>query len=169
MNGVYLRRLSPEEFAQQATSFLDRDLPPQTKRPLARDYICQITPLLQERARTLAAVPQLADFFFLDELPYDTSLLLSSGLDAESATQAIKIALQRLEVVKTWDASSLEGILRPLATELNLTTGKFFGLLRAAITGRTAAPPLFQTMTVLGQEKCLKRLIMALQKLSALL
>jgi glutamyl-tRNA synthetase len=102
-------------------------------------------------------------------LPYDTSLLLSSGLDAIQATQAIKIALQRLEVVKTWDASSLEGILRPLATELNLTTGKFFGLLRVAITGRTAAPPLFQTMTVLGQEKCLKRLIMALQKLSALL
>ncbi|GAH54608.1 unnamed protein product, partial [marine sediment metagenome] len=126
MNGVYLRRLSPEEFARQSTLFLDRDLPPKVKRPLDRDYIWQITPLLQERAKTLAEVPQLADFFFLDELPYDTSLLLSGGLDA---TQAIKIALQRLEVVKTWDAGSLEGLLRPLATELNLTTGKFFGLL----------------------------------------
>ncbi|MCK4402823.1 MAG: glutamate--tRNA ligase [Dehalococcoidia bacterium] len=163
MNGVYLRRLIPEEFARQSTLFLDQDLPPQIKRPLDRDYIWQITPLLQERAKTLAEVPQLADFFFLDELPYDTSLLLSGGLDA---TQAIKIALQRLEVVKTWDAGSLEGILRSLATELNLTTGKFFGLLRVAITGRTAAPPLFQTMAVLGKEKCLKRLSTALGKLA---
>ena len=169
MNGVYLRRLSPEEFAQQATPFLDRDLPPSIKRPLDRDYICQITPLLQERARTLAVVPQLADFFFLDELPYDTSLLLSSRLDATQATQAIKIALQKLEVIKTWDANSLEGILRPLATELSLTTGKFFGLLRVAVTGRTAAPPLFQTMAVVGKGKCLKRLSTALQRLPALL
>jgi len=169
MNGVYLRQLSLDEFARQSAPFLERDLPPQVKRPLDRDYICQITPLLQERAKTLAEVPQLADFFFLDELPYDTSLLLSSGLDATQATQAIKIALQRLEVVKTWHADLPEGILRPLATELNLTTGKFFGLLRVAITGRTAAPPLFQTMAVLGKERCLKRLSTALGKLAPLL
>jgi len=166
MNGVYLRRLSLDEFARQSAPFLDRDLPPKVKRPLDRDYICQITPLLQERAKTFAEVPQLADFFFLDELPYDTSLLLSSGLDATQASQAIKIALQQLEVVKTWHADLLEGTLRPLATELNLTTGKFFGLLRVAITGRTAAPPLFQTMAVLGKGRCLKRLSTALGKLA---
>ena len=53
-----------------------------------------------------------------------------------------------------------------LAAELDLKTGVFFGLLRVAITGRTAAPPLFQTMEVLGKEKCLKRLKVALDKLS---
>jgi len=41
-----------------------------------------------------------------------------------------------------------------------------FGLLRVAVTGRTAAPPLFQTMAVLGKEKCLKRFDTALQSLS---
>jgi glutamyl-tRNA synthetase len=158
MNGVYLRRLSLEEFVQQAIPFLDRGLPSSIKRPLDSDYICQVMPLLQERTKTLAEIPQLADFFFLDELQYNTSLFLSGGLSDRSATQAIGIASQRLEITESWNATSLEGILRPLAEELDLSTGKFFGLLRVAITGRTAAPPLFQTMAVLGKEECLKRL-----------
>ena len=166
MNGVYVRQLSSEEFAQQAATFLDRDLPSSVERPLDKDYIYQIMPLLQERAKTFAEVPQLADFFFLDELEYDTNLLLGDGLDAASATTAIEIALPRLEAVEPWDAGSLEGILRPLAVELNLSTRKFFGLLRTATTGRHAAPPLFQTMAVLGKQKCRDRLNAALQRLS---
>jgi len=166
MNGVYLRKLSLEEFVQQAMPFLDRELPKSVERPLNNRYVSEVLSLIQERARTLAEVPQHASFFFLDELQYDTGLLLSGKLDAQSAAKTITIASQRLEEVTTWDATTLEGILRPLAAELNLGTGKLFGLLRVAVTGRTAAPPLFQTMTVLGKEKCLKRFITALRSLS---
>jgi glutamyl-tRNA synthetase len=52
-----------------------------------------------------------------------------------------------------------------LADELKLKTSVFFGLLRVVVTGRTAAPPLFQTMEVLGRERCHERLKMALAKL----
>ncbi|MBN2186770.1 MAG: glutamate--tRNA ligase [Dehalococcoidia bacterium] len=166
MNGVYLRKLSPEEFAKLATPFLSRDLPSLVKRPLDENYIRQIMPLIQERAKTLAEVPQLADFLFLDDLQYDTGLLLSGGLDSAQAINSIEATVQKLELVQDWDASSLESILRPLATELNLSTRKFFGLLRVATTGRTAAPPLFQTMAVLGKDKCLNRLRGALQRIS---
>jgi glutamyl-tRNA synthetase len=166
MNGVYLRKLSPGEFVQQAMPFLDRDLPESVRRPLDKSYVSQVLSLIQERAKTLADVPQLASFFFLNELQYDTDLLLKGKLDAKSAAKAITVASQKIEKVTTWDATTLEGILRPLATELNLGTGEFFGLLRIAVTGRTAAPPLFQTMAVLGKEKCLKRFAMASQLLS---
>jgi len=168
MNGVYLRKLSLEEFVQQAMPFLDRDLPKSVERPLNKGYVSQVLSLIQERAKTLAEVPPLASFFFLDELQYDTDLLLSGKLDAKSAAKAITIASKRLKEVTIWDANTLEGILRPLAAELNLGTGKFFGLLRVAVTGRVAAPPLFQTMAVLGKEKCLKRFDTALQSLSTL-
>jgi glutamyl-tRNA synthetase len=168
MNGVYLRKLSLGEFIQQALPFLNRNLSKSIKRPLDSNYVSQVLSLVQERAKTLAEVPQLACFFFLDELQYDTSLLLSGKLDAQSATKAIKAALQKLEEVTTWDATTLESILRPLATELKLDTRELFGLLRIAVTGRTAAPPLFQTMAVLGEEKCLKRFDTALQRLSTL-
>jgi glutamyl-tRNA synthetase len=168
MNGVYSRKLSLGEFVHQARPFLDRDLPKSVERPLDGNYVSQVVSLIQERAKTLAEVPQLASFFFLNELQYDTGLLLSGGLGAKSAAKAITITLQQLERIGTWDATTIEGILRPLAAELNLDTGKLFGLVRVAVTGRTAAPPLFQTMAVLGKEKCLKRLNTALQGLSSL-
>jgi glutamyl-tRNA synthetase len=168
MNGVYLRQLSPNEFVRRATPFLDRDLPFSVRRPLDSDYARRVMPLIQERAKTLAEVPRLADFFFLDELQYETSSLLGKGLSGVSAIEAIETPLKRLGSLEVWDAKSIEDVLRPLATELDLGTGKFFGLLRVAITGRTAAPPLFQTMAVLGREKCFERLTTALHKLSAL-
>jgi glutamyl-tRNA synthetase len=168
MNGVYLRKLSLGEFVQQSIPFLDRDLPKLVERPLNNNYINKVLSLVQERAKTLAEIPQLVNFFFVDELQYDTNLLLNKELGAKSATQAIITTLQILEEVTTWEATRLEDVLRPLAAELNLGTGKFFGLLRIAVTGRVAAPPLFQTMAVLGKEKCLERLNTALQKLGTL-
>jgi glutamyl-tRNA synthetase len=168
MNGVYLRQLGPDEFVRQATPFLDRDLPLSIRRPLDRDYTRQVMSLIQERAKTLGEVPHLADFFFLDEVQYEPSLLLSGGLSPMAAIEAIETSLKSLMSLEVWDAKSLEDRLRPLATELDLSTGKFFGLLRVAITGRSAAPPLFQTMSVLGKGKCFERLATALDRLSAL-
>jgi glutamyl-tRNA synthetase len=167
MNGVYLRRLSLAEFVHQAMPFLDRDLPESVTRPLDEGYVSQVLELLQERSKTLAEVPHLADFFFLDKLQYEVGLFLKVKPDDESVIEAITIAWQRLEKLATWDVATLEAVLRSLATELGLRTAKFFGLLRVAITGRTAAPPLFQTMVVLGKEKCLRRLRTTLQVLPA--
>jgi len=169
MNGVYLRRLSLGEFVQQALPFLDRDLPESIERPLDRSYVSRVLSLIQERAKTLAEVPQLASFFFLNELQYDTALLSKAKLDARLAAKAITVASQRLEDLASWSATTLESILRPMAAELDLGTGELFGLLRIAVTGRTAAPPLFRTMEVLGKERCQKRFRMTLQLLPACL
>ncbi len=167
MNGVYLRGLSLAEFAHQAMPFLDRDLPESVNRPLNGHYVGQVLALIQERARTLAEVPRLADFFFIDVPLYEAGLFSKVGLADKSAIRASTIALQKLEMVATWDATTLETVLRTLATELDLRPRELFGLLRAAITGRTAAPPLFETMAVLGKERCLKRLRATLQILPA--
>jgi glutamyl-tRNA synthetase len=86
-------------------------------------------------------------------------------MDHQSAIQALKAAQQRLSQLALFDAGSVEGVLRPLAVELGLKTGQLFGTLRVAITGRTAAPPLFQTMAVLGKERCLRRIEAALARL----
>ncbi len=166
MNGVYLRRLSIEEFTQRTVPFLERDLPMEVKRPLDIGYIRRITPLVQERARTLAEIPVLTDFFFLDRLEYDVELL-TQELGIAEAIKALQASLTRIGELQDWDASSLEAIFRPLADELGSKTGVFFGLLRVAITGRKVAPPLFQTMEVLGRERCVTRLQAALVKLSA--
>ncbi|MFU8796298.1 MAG: glutamate--tRNA ligase [Dehalococcoidia bacterium] len=167
MNGVYMRQLSMVEFVRRAMPFLDRDLPESVRRPLNADYTCRVLALIQERARTLADVPQLANFFFVDEPEYDAALLLTAKMDAGSAAGALSAALELLSGVTAWEASELEGIMRPLALDLNLKTRDLFGLLRVAVTGRTAAPPLFDTMAVLGRHTCLKRMNTALQLLSS--
>ena len=121
--------------------------------------------LVQERARTLAEVADLAQFFFVDELDYEPKLLIGEKMSRETTIAALKAAQQRLSPLTAFDAASLEGVLRPLAAELGLKTGQLFGTLRVAVTGRTAAPPLFQTMAVLGKERCLRRIEAALARL----
>ncbi len=165
MNGVYIRRLSLEDFTQRALPFLNSGLPRTVKRPLSLYYIRQIMPLIQERARTLAEVPELVQFFFADELDYDANLLIGKDMSQESAARALEVSQQRLEKLEPFNTEPLESLLRPLAAELGLKTGQLFGTLRVSVTGLTAAPPLFQTMAVLGKERCLKRIEVALNKL----
>ena len=190
MNGVYVRKLSPEELTEQLIPFLERDLPKEVNRPISREYVKQIVPLIQERLTTLEEAARQYDFFFDKlsktitpppakaiastsgpdvviaeaELTYNTKDLLGKKLTKEDAVRGLEAALERLQAL-IFDAQSLEDALRPLATELGLKAGDFFGLLRVAVTGRTTAPPLFQTMASLGKERCLKRIDEALKKL----
>ncbi len=188
MNGVYMRRLSTEEMVERVMPFLKKGLAQTVQRPISRGYVRQIVPLIQERIRVLGEVCELADFFFVDELDYrPVDLYLGMGLGAveqrllevepgerytgplpygaQKAPIALRTALEKLKALPTFDASSLEDVLRPLAAELELKAGELFGLLRVAVTGRTAAPPLFETMAVLGRERCLRRIEGALGRL----
>ena len=165
MNGVYIRSLEAEDFVQRSIPFLEKDLPSKIKRPLSIEYVRQIMPLVQERAKRLDEVAELTDFFFVSELEYEPGLLIGKKMTPESTTRTLKVARQRLEQLEIFDHDSLETLLRPLAVELELKTGQLFGALRTAVTGRTAAPPLFETMSVLGKERCLERITVALDKL----
>jgi len=166
MNGVYIRSLTADEFFEAVEPYLMMDKAAGQAVISSEEYVRNILPLLQERARTLVEVAELAQFFFLEELDYAPDLLIGKNMSQESTTEALKTAQPRLEQLKVFDAESLEALLRPLAVELGLKTGQLFGSLRTAVTGRTAAPPLFQTMAVLGKERCLKRIEAALARLN---
>jgi glutamyl-tRNA synthetase len=165
MNGVYLRRLSPDQFFQAAQPYLMMDRAAGGAVMADEGYVRNILPLVQERARTLAEVVGLTRFFFADELDYDPGLLTGKGMERASAANALKAVQQGLEPLQSFDAESLEAAIRPLAAELGLKTGQLFGTLRVAVTGETAAPPLFQTMAVLGRERCRRRIEAALERL----
>lgn len=165
MNGVYIRSLTADEFFEAAEPYLMMDRAAGQAVISAEEYVRNILPLVQERAKTLVEVTELTQFFFVEELDYAPDLLIGKKMSQESTTEALRTAQPRLEQLKVFDAESLEVLLRPLAVELGLKTGQLFGALRVAVTGRTAAPPLFQTMAVLGKERCLKRIEAALDKL----
>jgi len=165
MNGVYIRGLSAEDFLTRVVQSLEDGLPSDVARPLSLDYVRQIAPLVQERVKTLTEIPALTRFFFVDRLEYNVEQLVPKNMTPESTHHALEVSRQRITDLSTFDAESLEALLRPLAVELELKTGQLFGALRTAVTGQTAAPPLFQTMAVLGRETCLERIARALDRL----
>lgn len=178
MNGIYLRELSPEAFLQRIMPLLEneyrvssteyrggRGLRTQNSELISEEYVRRIVPLIQERIATMKEVAEYTDFFFLDALQYDPALLVGKKMTPQSTLAALNAAHERLSALESFDADSIEGAVRPLAEEIGLKTGQLFGALRVAVTGRPAAPPLFQTMEVLGKEKCLRRLEAALAKL----
>jgi glutamyl-tRNA synthetase len=167
MNGVYIRNLSPVDFARKSVPYLEGGLPSTIKRPLDVDYISRMAPLIQDRAKTMAEIPELTDFFFAEELEYDAKLLLNK-IETPEAVQALNTTLSALDKMDTWTTDTLEAGIRPLAEQLGLKTGVYFGLIRTAVTGKTATPPLFQTMEVLGKTRCAKRVKAALEKLQLL-
>jgi len=164
MNGMYIRNLSPQEFSDRCMPFVEGALPSGVKRPVDAAYLRQIAPLVQERAKLLSEVPSLVEFFFIDRLEYESGLL-PGKLEKSQAGEVLKRTLQALDGVREWRAADLESAVRPLADGLELKAGPFFGVLRVAVTGRTASPPLFETMEVLGRERCMERLKAALDKL----
>ncbi|OGO32246.1 MAG: glutamate--tRNA ligase [Chloroflexi bacterium RBG_16_56_11] len=165
MNGVYIRGLAPDDFARRVLPFLEKDLPTAVRRPLHADYVRRIMPLVQERTKRLTEVAGLVKFFFVDELEYDPPLLIAKNMDRSTTLKALEVSLSRLEKLADFSEALLEALLRPLAEELGLKAGQLFSVLRTAVTGETATPPLFQTMSVLGRDRCLKRLQEALARL----
>lgn len=166
MNGVYIRDLDTSRLAELSLPFLEQGLPTSIKRPLDFEYIKDIIPLVQERAKTLREIPELVDFFFTSELEYPAELLIGKKMDASTTQKALESTLEKLKDSTDFDHSSLEQILRPLADELGLKVGQLFSAIRVAVTGVKVSPPLFETMAVLGRQRCLTRLEQAIKKLS---
>jgi glutamyl-tRNA synthetase len=166
MNGQYMRKLAQEELLNRVMPFLEKGLPAEINRPLDINYVRQIVPLIRERISTLKDAATYASFFFLDELEYDSEMFVGNKMTAETALKALKAAEEKLSALESFTQGSLEATLRPLAGDLGIKTGQLFNPLRVATTAREAAPPLFETMAVLGKERCLKRIKAALAKLA---
>jgi glutamyl-tRNA synthetase len=107
---------------------------------------------------TLKDFEELTTFFYRD-ITVDQSMLTkkSTKEEVESQLTASKTSLESLDD-KNWTHENIEQKVRSLAEANSWKPGQYFMMLRVAVTGKTATPPLFETMAVLGREKCLLRL-----------
>ena len=112
----------------------------------------------------------MLSYFFEETLEYDPATVVQRGMDPQGTHAAIVRAQSDLASVPDaeFQHENLENILRASGKDLELSGRQFFGALRSAITGRTATPPLFEMMEVMGRERVLQRLETAAEKLSAL-
>ena len=171
MDGVYIRKLSLDELTRRTIPYMERPeaeggLPDSIPRPLDPEYTARVLQLEQERMKTLGeAAPKVA-FFYLEDLDYDTTMLIQKGMDAERTRAALSYALNLLAGIEQWEHSVIEPPMRELAAELGLKAGQLFGSIRVAISGSNATPPLFQMMEVLGRERTMHRIEQAIARLA---
>jgi len=163
LNAEHIRRLPQEQLAELLLPFAEA-----AGFRADRDKMRQVTPLIQERIKLLRDVATTADIFFLDELPpYDSAELIPQKGDAAMAGAVLEKAR---EVLKTAEFrhEALDAALRAAATEMKIKPGQMFQPIRVAVCGRKVAPPLFETLEVLGRETALKRIDRALEMLPSL-
>src|ERR1022692_2039154 len=125
----------------------------------------RITPLIRERIKLLRDVLTAADFFLVDQLsPYDPAELIPQKGDAAMAVKVLSRAREVLANVE-FKHDPLDQALRAAAQELGVKAGQMFQPIRVAVCGRKNAPPLFETLEVLGRETTLARLEQAIKKM----
>lgn len=168
LNGQWIRRLPPEELIDRLRPFLQADLAAgHIERLPGDDELRALLPVVQERLPTLAAVGDLIGFLFVERVQVDPSVLVPKRWDARTAAEALRAARKAIAVVGevSFEADELEPALRSLAEERGWKVGDLFMAIRVAVTGRTATPPLFDTLVALGPDRTLDRLDAAIDLL----
>jgi glutamyl-tRNA synthetase len=163
LNAEHIRALPVDGLSKRLEPFFE-----QAGFHATRERVEAVTPLIRERIKLLRDAVGAADFFFVDELaPYDPAELIPQKGDAAMVQRVLETA-QRVLAVTNFDHDSLDRALREAATQLGLKAGPMFQPVRVAVCGRKNAPPLFETLVVLGREVCLERIQQAEAKVKVL-
>ena len=164
LNAEHIRALPVEQLSECLAPFFKRaGFNATPEKTLA------VAPLIRERIKLLRDAPAAADFFFLPELaPYDPAELIPQKGDAALAMRVLKLA-QEVLAATVFDHDSLDAALRAAAAQLGVKAGPMFQPIRVAVCGRKNAPPLFETVVVLGRDVCLDRIRKAEANLQSLL
>ena len=162
LNGQWIRRLDPEDLIERLLPFLEADLAagridrlptPEELRPLVS--------IIQERLPTLGSVGDLIGFLWVDRVDVDPAVLVPKRWDRATTLEGLRAARQVIADSVgpvTFEADELEPPMRALVEERGWKAGDLFMAIRVAVTGRTATPPLFDSLVALGRERVLARL-----------
>jgi glutamyl-tRNA synthetase len=145
MNGVYLRALSPEEYADRLVGYL-RERGVDWDEELVR----RAAPLVQDKITKIGDFSEYAGFLFREVEP-DPALLDGGGAMLEGAREV-------LSGVEPFAAEPIEAALRGLAERLELKPRQAFQPIRVAVTGSKVSPGLFESLELLGRDTSLARI-----------
>jgi glutamyl-tRNA synthetase len=124
--------------------------------PTLREQLLAATPAMKERAKTLLELFEASRFIWASR-PLDLTEQAKALLTQESKNH-IAALLPELEKIGDWTSATVEAVVRPFAERAGLKLGAVAQPLRAALTGRTTSPPIFDVLAVLGRDESLARL-----------
>src|SRR5450432_3191009 len=160
LNAEHIRGLAIEDLSQRLLPIVH-----EAGFKITPEKMLRITPLIRERIKLLREVLTAADFLFVDRLPpYDPAELVPQKGDSAMAQKVLKRAAEVLPNVE-FKHDPLDQALRTAAQDLGVKAGQMFQPIRVAVCGRKNAPPLFETLEVLGKETTLARIAQAANKI----
>lgn len=148
LNGHYIREADDKRLADLVA--------PRIGLPVDKDLLQRAMPELKMRAKDLDELAEGAEFLF-KKLPFDLTDKAEKLLD-EAGKQRLAAVHARLEKENDWTIPALEASLKEMAEELELGLGKLAQPLRAALTGTTTSPGIFDVLILLGREESLARI-----------
>ncbi|MDQ3098737.1 MAG: glutamate--tRNA ligase [bacterium] len=170
VNGQWVRNIEDAELIKRLTEI--DEVVEKSHSKYSAEQISSVLPLVKDRLNLLSGFDDLALFFFEDVEKVIESqeqwktLLLGKRNDIDLTREMLMKAIDVLTISETWTHDVLESLMRGVLESEGWKIGEFFMVLRVGVTGRSATPPLFETMEVLGKDLCLDRLNKALQILS---
>jgi glutamyl-tRNA synthetase len=153
LNGEHLRLLSTERFCDELLRYLERVGSPLAAQP---DRVREVAPIVQEKLRELSQFDTYAAFLF-GPVTYEDEAV-GRVVDDPDAPRALESARTALEQLEEWNAGSIEEALRAACDETGLKPRVLFGPVRVAVSGRSVAPGLFESLALLGRDETLARI-----------
>ena len=170
LNGQWIRRFSADALVDRLRPFLaDAARQGRIDRSPRDEELRALIPLVQERLPVLAAIVDLVGFLFVDDLAVDPAMLVPKRWDVDTTLAGLRAARDVVAGVGrvSFEAGEMEPPLRALAESRGWKVGDLFMAIRVAVTGRTATPPLFDTLVALGYDRTLARLHRGINLLAA--
>jgi glutamyl-tRNA synthetase len=160
LNGHYIRASADSELVAALEQLLPhiaggQDLASKMT-PALRATLLAAMPGLKERAKTLVELFDAARFVWASR-PLDLNDQAKALLTDEARALLVAL-LPELDAVTDWTAATVEAVVRPFAERSGLKLGAVAQPLRAALTGRTTSPPIFDVLAVLGRDESFARL-----------
>ncbi|MBI2720517.1 MAG: glutamate--tRNA ligase [Rhizobiales bacterium] len=160
LNGHYIRHTADAELLDRFLGFLPyaeggKDMLARIDGAM-KTKLLKAMPGLKERAKTLVELMAGARFLFaVRPLAMDDR---ASTIIADGGAATLKALIPVLSAAETWSATVLEAAVKAHAEQAGLKLGKLAQPLRAALTGTTVSPGIFDVLEVLGREEALARL-----------
>jgi glutamyl-tRNA synthetase len=156
LNQEYIKAMDGRRLAALAAPFIARAGLSVT---LDEGRLARAAETLRERAKTLVELCEVGRFYFERPASFDAKAV--GKLFAGAGVERLRAIVARLSALTKFDAPALEAAYRELAESLGLKLVDLAQLTRLAVTGRTASPPLFDVLSVLGRDETLARLAVA--------
>ncbi|HBG15350.1 MAG TPA: glutamate--tRNA ligase, partial [Firmicutes bacterium] len=147
-NGLYIRKLSPEDLAKRCVPFLQKDglLPDPCPREQLT-YLTKIIPLVQERIKLLSEISKAVSYFLKEEIsPRAKEVLIIKKGTAEETAAILKKIVETFSKLEDFSEETIEKSLRDVTEALGEKPGRVFMPVRISVTGETATPGLFELL-----------------------